>query len=31
MSYSNLIEDMLTVYSKNPLFEDPLDFNSDDD
>lgn len=29
MSYASLIEDMITVYDRSPLFEYPLDFDSE--
>ncbi len=29
MSYASLIEDMITVYDRSPLFESALDFDSE--
>lgn len=30
-SYSSLLEEMICVYDKSPLFEHALDFDSDED
>lgn len=31
MSYSSLIEDLIAVYDSSPLFENPIDFDSEED
>jgi hypothetical protein len=29
MNYANIVEDMITIYNQSPLFDNPLDFDSE--